>query len=132
MNSKDVESIRSLLAEYNQICAIGDAVAYAGLFTEDAVSMPPNAPPLVGRPAVKTWAETLFSQMTVRVASQDSEMVFTGEWAFVRGTYSATFTPKAGGAPIEDTGSWLVIMKSQSGGAWKYARLMWNSDQPPA
>ena len=131
MSSQNTESIRSLAAEYNRICAIGDAAAYAGLFTEDAVLMPPNAPPVVGRAAVETWAATLFSQMTVQIASQDSEMVFTGEWAFVRGTYSATFTPKAGGAPIEDTGTWLDIMKSQPDGAWKYAWMMWNSDQPP-
>lgn len=132
MNTKDVESIRSLLAEYNQICAVGDAAAYAALFTEDAVSMPPNAPPLVGRSAVEKWAENLFNQMSVRVTSEDAEMVFAGEWAFLRGTYSATFSPKAEGAPIEDTGTWLVIMKSESGGPWKYARMMWNSDRPQA
>ena len=131
MNSKNTESIRSLLAEYNRICATGDAAAYAALFTEDAVSMPPNAPPVLGRPAVQAWAESVFSEMTVQVDSKDSEIVFTGEWAITRGGYSATFTPKAGGAPIEDTGTWLAIFKSQPDGAWKYAWLMWNSDQPP-
>ena len=132
MNTNDTGAIRSVLEEYNRICAAGDASAYAALFTEDAVSMPPNAPPAVGRPAVKSWAENLFAQMTVQVSSEATEIVFTGEWAFLRGPYSATFSPKAEGAPIDDTGTWLVIMKSQSDGAWKYARMMWNSDRPPA
>ena len=132
MSTNDTGAIRSVLEEYNRICAAGDASAYAALFTEEAVSMPPHAPTLVGRSAVETWAENLFAQMTVQVSSEATEIVFTGEWAFLRGPYSATFSPKADGAPIDDTGTWLVIMQSQADGAWKYAWMMWNSDQPPA
>lgn len=130
MNSRDAASIRSLLAEYNQICAAGDAAAYASLFTEDAVLMPPNTPDVAGRSAVETWAEALFGTMKVQVDTEDAEIEFADGWAFVRGGYSATFTPKSGGAPVEDTGNWFDIVRRQPDGSWQFARTMWASNRP--
>lgn len=43
-----------------------------------------------------------------------------------------TAMPRAGGEPIEDERKSVFIVKRQPDGSWKIARLIANSDQPPA
>jgi uncharacterized protein (TIGR02246 family) len=130
MSSSDETSIRTLLAEYKQVCETGDPAAFAALFTEDAVVMPPNQPIVNSQPAIQRWAEALFGSADVRLDIPDAEIEVAGEWAFVRGVYSITFTPKEGGASIEDCGKWLDVFRRHGNESWKYARAIWNSDQP--
>ena len=59
------------------------------------------------------------------------EIVVAADWAFTRGTYSSTFTPRAGGEPVQENGKSLWILERQADGSWKYARAIWNSDNPP-
>ena len=47
-----------------------------------------------------------------------------------RGRYEITLAPKAGDAPMDDTGKYITIYQRQSNGSWKIARDIWNSDQP--
>jgi ketosteroid isomerase-like protein len=54
-----------------------------------------------------------------------------GNWAFERGTYTITLTPKASGEPLQDIGKYLTIYQRQPGGAWGMARDIWNSNNPP-
>ena len=58
------------------------------------------------------------------------EVQATGDWAFERGRYEITLAPKAGDAPMDDTGKYITIYQRQSNGSWKIARDIWNSDQP--
>ena len=129
MNSNDKDSIRALLAEYDRVCATGDAAAYAALYTDDAVLMPPNAPTVEGRPAIENWAKDIFKDMHLDVVAKEAEIIVTGDWAIVRGTYSVTFTPREGGVSIEDAGKWLAVMSKQPDGLWKYSNNMWSSDK---
>ena len=129
MNSNDKDSIRAILTEYDQVCAVGDAAAYSAFFTDDAVFMPPNAPTIEGRPAIEDWANDTFEGVNIQLVSKEAEIEITGDWAIVRGTYSITYTPEAGGESREEVGKWLVIMSRQPDGSWKYARTMWNSDK---
>lgn len=43
-----------------------------------------------------------------------------------------TATPKVGGEPIEDEGKSVFIVRRQTDGSWKIARLIANSDRSPA
>jgi ketosteroid isomerase-like protein len=53
------------------------------------------------------------------------------DWAFERGDYAITLTPKAGGDPIEDAGKYITLYQRQAGGRWLMARDIWNSNNPP-
>jgi ketosteroid isomerase-like protein len=63
------------------------------------------------------------------VAIFNEEVRVAGDWAYSRGTYSATLTPKAGGEPREDSGKYLTILERQSDGSWKIARDCFNSNE---
>lgn len=53
-----------------------------------------------------------------------------GDWAFERGSYKITLTPKGGGEPIQDIGKYITIYERQPGGTWGMARDIWNSNDP--
>ena len=57
-------------------------------------------------------------------------MQLFGDFAFVRGDFSATLTPKAGGEPTLDTGKWMGLWQRQADGSWKIAADIFNSDLP--
>lgn len=111
--------------------AAGDAVAIAEFYAEDAVLLPQNQPPIVGKKAIRSGYETVLEQFDVRGGSEVVDLEVGGDWAFMRGTYTTTVTPKEGGPPIEkDHGNWLWIVKRQADGSWKIFRAIGASETP--
>jgi hypothetical protein len=53
--------------------------------------------------------------------------VIAGEWAFERGPYYATYTAISGGETVRDIGYAMYLMKRQSDGSWRYARIICNA-----
>ena len=92
--------------------------------------MEPNQPALIGKEAIRSFFQTHFDQFATKGTDEPVEVEVAGDWAFVRGTYTITQTPKAGGEPIEDSGKWLAIYKRQPDGSWKCYCDIWNSDRP--
>jgi ketosteroid isomerase-like protein len=61
------------------------------------------------------------------------ETQFAGEyWAFERGAYDITLTPKTGGRPIRDTGKYITIYSRANDGQCLIARDIWNSNNQPS
>ena len=123
----DQAAIRTL---HEQTAAASSAGDLAALFTDDAIVMAPNAPALVGKEAIRTWAQGLFDQFTLEETVTTEEIQVAGDWGFLRGTYTATTTPKAGGEPQEETGKCVHIVHRQPDGSWKNTHCIWNSDHP--
>ncbi len=92
--------------------------------------MPPNAPPLIGKEAIRAAYQSTLDQFTGEITLSLEEVEFGGDWAFVRGTSPVTLTPKAGGELIQDEGKYLSIRKKQPDGSWKIFRTIWNSNNP--
>ena len=90
--------------------------------------MPPNEPSVIGKEAITARLQTRLEQFTQKLSSEEVEVA--GDWAFRRGTYTFTRTPKAGGQPIQDNGKCLLILQKQPDGSWKTFRAIWNSDHP--
>jgi uncharacterized protein (TIGR02246 family) len=109
----------------------GDAQAWVMQFTDDAVQMPPNAPANVGRAKIASWSQGFLHQFDVRFALNVAEVQVAGEWAFESGSYTISVTAKAGGPTINDSGKYITLYEKQPAGAWRMARDIWNSDNPP-
>ena len=56
----DVEVLHSVRETHDGAVNAGDLEAYLAVFAEDAVLMPPNEPPVVGKEATRAWAQGLF------------------------------------------------------------------------
>ena len=73
--------------------------------------------------------KSFFEQCTdINLISTTEEIIVSGDWAFDRGPYTVTFTPKAGGEPMRDSGRGMDFFKRQPDGSWKTYREIWNND----
>lgn len=122
-------ALDELRAKYLAAENAGDAAAVAALYTDDGAYMAPNAPAASGKAAIQAAYEQLFGLGTVQVSSTPASVEIAGDWGIDQGSYKLTVTPKAGGAPLEDMGKYVAILrKSESG--WNVRSLIWNSDMP--
>jgi uncharacterized protein (TIGR02246 family) len=106
-----------------------DPAALAALYTEDAVLMPNHEPDVDGRDAIQSWYEARFKEASAKIAIAPEETQVAGDWAYDRGSATVSVTPKAGGAPMEDSGKYIVILKRVAG-VWKVHRDIDNSNNP--
>jgi len=102
--------------------------AVTAYWSDDAVVLPPNAPPATGKEAILTWISTFppFSDFTLQEVSVDGR----DDLAYVRGTYTLKVTPPGATAPIDDHGKHITIWKRQADGSWKAILATFSSDLP--
>ena len=110
----------------------GDADAWVACFTPDAVQMPPNYPANVGAEKHPRLVRAGCSRPSARSSRCSPEEVQPAgtDWAFERGTYAITLTPRAGGDAMRDAGKYITLYQRQADGAWLMARDIWNSNNP--
>jgi uncharacterized protein (TIGR02246 family) len=117
--------------DYTKATLAGDVKAIAALYTEDAMELPPNHPPIKGRAAIEAYYTAQFAAAKLTAFTLTHwESTAHGDAAYDVGAYTQTIKPGEGAA-MNDTGKYAVILKKE-GGAWKVAYAIYNSDQPPA
>jgi len=126
----DIALINSLRDEFIALYNASDAAGLAGLYTDDAVLMPPNQEAVTGDQAIESWFQTTFDQFTIEFTLASDEVEVVGDLAFDGGAYMIALTPQADGEPMEETGSYIVILRKQVDGSWKLVRDIWNSNNP--
>lgn len=125
--SSELAAIRSVNEEYRRTSVAAAWGEWAGLFTSDAVLMPPNSPALNGRAAIEAWGRA-FPPLT-EFQNPIAEIEGAASTAVTRGTYR--FAVSAPGQPVQkDAGKWICTLRKQ-GGVWKFHRCIFNSDLPP-
>jgi len=130
-NEVDLTAIDSVRDAHVAALNTGDARAWAALFTDDGVQMPPNMPANIGRAAIEPWSTGFMDMFGVEFALSVDEVRVLGDWAFERGTYTIGLNPKSGGPSMQDTGKYITIYQRKSGDSWRMARDIWNSNNPP-
>ena len=120
-----------IFARYAASISAGDADAWATLWAEDGVQMPPDAPPVVGKSEIREKLWSLLAQFRFDMRIHTEEVRTAADWAFARGMYTATLTPKAGGPAIPIDGKFMTILARQSDGSWRIYRDIFNSNVPP-
>ena len=75
--------------------------------------------------------EPLFEQFNVKIAINNEEVQIAGDWAYSRGVFTLSLTPKAGVETTKFEGKYLSILKRQADGSWKVARDCFNYNTPP-
>lgn len=132
----DTAAIRAALDEYVSAWKASDAGRIAALYSDDAVILPGDHAAESGRPAIKKFNQDFFEGYTpgtFDISGQDREIEIMGDWAYDRGSYTFSAVSKQkGGPPLSDKGKYIVIMKRQTDGSWKWFRDIDNSDGAPA
>jgi uncharacterized protein (TIGR02246 family) len=102
-----------------------DADAMAAVYSEDAKVLPPDAPVVEGRAAIRTFFRNLFEARPEPADFDEREIVVLGNYTWRQGIYAV---PLADGR-IE-YGKFIQLWKLESG-VWKLHRSMWSPNGPP-
>ena len=127
----DQETIAKLRNEWVTAFNSADIDAIAGIFAQDAVSMPPNEPALVGKEASLNWIKQGFSTAGSKIGVTPRELEVSSDWAIDRFDWTMDTIPLGGGQTTHDNGKCVWVWRSDAG-SWKVARSIWNSDNAAA
>jgi len=124
----DVEAARAsldaFLAEWVEAMHAEDAEALATMFTDDAVMLPPNRPPIVGNAAIRQDIQEYFDKFTPKGTEEYTAYHVSCDFMIALGSWQYEDNPKAGGEAINSSGYMMDIFKRQPDGSWK---LYWNA-----
>lgn len=133
LSDADIAAIQNLGPQFSQAILARDVDAVLALYTDDAVIMPPDAPVVVGKDAIRDRFTADFASDVVA-----TEFVFTsiqtegvGNQGFDRGTFSWKGTRPAASEPITEVGKYVVVVRRTADGSWRVAVDVWNSDPRP-
>ena len=131
----DGDPLWEVADEYAAAMRAGNATAVAAVFADDAIEMPPGAPPARGRAAIEAYYGELFHNCRFTTfALSYSESRIAGDLGFLVGTSRVVVSNAAGPAASshEDTGKYMVVLK-RVGREWKVAYSIYKADDiPPA
>ena len=124
-------AVNDIWNQYASSLNSGDVDRWISLWTEDGVQMPPDSPPVIGRTQIRTTMKAILDYFAFDIAVTPQEVRAAGDWAFSRGIYKATMTPKKGGKTVLIDGKYMSILQRQADGSWKIHRDIFNSNTRP-
>jgi uncharacterized protein (TIGR02246 family) len=103
----------------------GDAAAIAGMYTENAKMLPPDATEVAGRDAIQQfwqgWLDDGLKNLTLEAIDVEAD----GDLAYEVGNFSIE-APAENDVMATATGNYLVVWKRTSGGDWQLHVDTWN------
>ncbi len=129
--AKDLAALQAVDQDWAKAYNAGNADAVASLYDEQAVLLPPGAPAVSGRAAIKAF----FAKDTAE--SQKAGVAFTlgpkptGGISGDMGWQSGTYAVKDKAGKVVESGKYLSV-SVKKGGKWLYLRDTWNADGAPA
>lgn len=126
-SAKEIAALQAADKNWEKAYNAGNADAVANLYDEQAVLLPPGAPGVSGRAAIKSFfakdtAETQKAGVTFTLGPKPAGGV-SGDMGWQSGTYAA----KDKSGKVVETGKYLSV-SMKKGGKWLYVRDTWNAD----
>ncbi|HYL59641.1 MAG TPA: DUF4440 domain-containing protein, partial [Candidatus Acidoferrales bacterium] len=129
-SAKEMAALQAVDQQWVRAYNAGNADAVASLYDEQAVLLPPGAPGVNGRTAIKAFfvkdtAESRKAGVAFSLGPKPAGGV-SGDMGWQSGTYAVK--DKAG--KVVETGKYLSV-SMKKGGKWLYVRDTWNADGAP-
>jgi ketosteroid isomerase-like protein len=121
--------IEALNRQFTNAHLVGslDSAAMVNIFTSDARILPPDADPVIGRPAIEALT-ALYMTMGITEFREETTTFYGNEEMLVdEGTYIFVYDE----GRLTERGKYLNIWRKE-GGEWKIYSNMWNTNAPPA
>ena len=104
-----------------------DATAAAGLYTEDAVLIPPGEPIVRGRSAIEEYWRNALELGGVRdVSVETMDALSSGSLGYETGSFMLTVNGPDGEAVI-DKGRYIELLRREPDGKWLSTHGIWNA-----
>ena len=131
-NPPQIGGVDALRESFLKLHGQRDAEGVAGLYAQDAILLPPDLPPITGRPGIQHYYRSIFQRFETNLYLESQELHVVGDWALDRGVYQVDLVPQEGsGAPIREQGNYVVILQLSGDASWDLARHIWNRDASP-
>jgi len=98
-------------------------------YTDDAILLPPKGENVVGKSAIKSHYERLFSGSTIDLSIKVLEARADGNLGFVRGLTKGAVTSQPGATRKVVNDKFLGLVRCEAG-QWRVSHLMWNPEIP--
>jgi uncharacterized protein (TIGR02246 family) len=129
---QDLEALASLIREHVEAVNSGDYEAVLAQETDDTWYLGPNAPPIIGKEALREAIRPLYQAYDFEISMTTEEVRVIGDWAFEWGRLSGVGVPKQDAEPYNDPDSkYFYLYQKQPDGKWKIAATAYNSNVPP-
>jgi uncharacterized protein (TIGR02246 family) len=129
-SATEIAALQAADQNWEKAYNAGNADGVASLYDEQAVLLPPGAPGVNGRAAIKAFFANDIA------GSQKAGVVFTlglkpaGGVSGDMGWQSGTYAVKDKAGKVVDTGKYLSVSRKKDG-KWLYVRDTWNADAVP-
>ncbi len=121
----DETALEAGAASWMEAFANKDIEAMNALYAEDAVLLPPDAPAIFGRDAIRAAILEMFAA-GLAIELEDLEIKVVGDLGYKAGRYRTT----GGDGSLIDRGKYIEIW-TKANGAWVIHRDIWNSSVQP-
>lgn len=130
--ASEQDAIRAVDAELVAALNARDIDRWLRCFSADAKMMPPGAPPVSGKDAIRKFIAELLTIPSFHVVHhlQSVEVARSADLAWVSYSYELTIRD-ASGAPVIDRGKDVTVYRKASDGAWQVVVDMWSENEPP-
>lgn len=132
--SMDQTAIAAIFEKYATSQIAFDVEGFMSLWDVDEVKMTHGIPTIVGKAdhyaKVKKSFDAARGKFDRKMEVNLEEIVVSGDYAFVRGTYTAASTPKSGGAATLTDGKFITVLRRQPDGSWLIYRDIPTSNVP--
>jgi ketosteroid isomerase-like protein len=124
-------AIRAADEQWSAAAGKNDLDGTVAFYSDGAVLLPPNAPLMQGKKAIRdAWAGLIGPNVSLSWKPTKIELAKSGELGYLYGTYQDSVKDPKGGPPVSDTGKIVEIWKKQADGKWKCIVDTYNSDLP--
>jgi ketosteroid isomerase-like protein len=124
-----LDAIAETNAKTLQALNTNDLELMNSLVADNHIMMIPNRPELTGREAIIASNRNLVESWTNVEIWKPAETVVSGDWAYQRGAFDITLTPKkAGVRAIRSVGKYIHIYQRQPDGRWLMIRDIFNDN----
>ncbi|MEL6334467.1 MAG: DUF4440 domain-containing protein [Cyanobacteria bacterium J06626_26] len=126
MPDNDRSHIQKIFEEtYPQRARAKNPEAYAAMFTEAALQMPPNVPDRYGKADIAAGFAQQIADKDLAPTLTAEEIQITGDFGYVVGIAMVTVHPHDGSPAVTIKFRGLWLMKKEQGD-WKIDRQIWN------
>lgn len=130
----DGTAILNLFDRYVDRIVNYDVDGWMALWDEDGVQLPPGGPMCVGKDEIlrgnQGWISDRSVIWTMHIDTQEVRVFPKEGYAFARGVYGWTQTPRNGGTTSRYDGKFLTVFRRRNEGPWRVYRDCFNSNVP--
>ena len=127
------EALSALCQSYADAVNASDSAAYAKLFAEDAIRMPPGANPEYGPEAIRQGEQADYdaARWGVKITPRDA-LPIADDWLYGVGDVEVSAVSHANGVTSDFRLTVTWLLQRQPSDEWLIKRQMWNRkpDQP--